>query len=344
MLRSSAGTQLPIHPLVLPQDHPHARPGLQKNSGSRDGLRSSSRKPIEIFDEEQQRPDLYEKTKSSVSLKSLLTGDKEKKGVRRAKASDTDVEKKPKKSKSATSLSAIFSRPKSFKGHKDTQADHDKENQTPPTTADSTSAPIWAQYARQIPESVQSVSKIPLNDSHEVVQEISLYTPGNYSPSKQRNFHDYSTPTLMHKSESKPRPKSDSLPPSPSSNAFIGTLSRSKKRSTEITRDQEPDGQPTTRGSSRRSSLEIALSIVRRPSQEKSSETYPRPQAPTPKRSSRVMAAVAALQGKNREMVQAPEAQKPMPSPVMDPKAIDEALEKLLVRQSQYLSIDNRVS
>ena len=338
------GAQPPMQSFILPIDHPHARPGLQKQSGSGDGGPASSRKPIEIYDEEQKRrPGLHKKTKSSISLKSILIGDREKTKASRAKAPERDVEKKPKKPKSSTSLSAIFSRPKSSKGPKETYADYDKENQTPPRIAEPTSAPIWAQYATQLPDLVRDANKVPLNDSYEITQEISLYTPENYSPSKQRNFHDYSTPTLMQRGETNLRPKSDLLPSSPLANTFTGTLSRFRKRSAEIARDQESSSRPATRGSSRRSSLEIALSIVRRPSQDKKREKIAAPQAPTSKRSSRVMAAVAALQGKNQDTVQTPEIQPP-PSPIMDARAVDDALEKLLVRLSPPLSIETGIS
>ena len=334
------GAPVPIESFILPIDHPHARPGLQKSSGGGDAVRSSSRKPLEIYDEEQKRPGLHKKTKSSVSLKSLLIGEKEKTKTSKAKDFDKDVAKKPKKTKSSTSLSAIFSRPKSLKDSKANPVDTNKENQTPPRTADSTSVPIWAQYATHIPEPPQGISKVPLNDSYEIAQEISLYTPANYSPSKQRNFHEHSRPTLINRDATKPRPKSDLLPSSPSTNVLMGTLARLRKRSDDISRETDAGSRPMTRSSSRRSSFEKALLVVRRTSQSKDQEAEATARGPNSKRSSRVMAAVAALQGKHKESTQASDMQKPTPLPSIDPRAIDDALEQLLVRPSNSSSDD----
>ena len=145
----------------------------------------------------------------------------------------------------------------------------------------------------------------------------------------------------MQGGELRPRPKSDVLPSNPSKNAFIGTLSRLRKGSDELSREQNPSNKPVTRSSSRRSSLEKALSLVQRPSQDNDKNRHGviRSQLSGSKQSSRVMAAVAALQGKSREPEQTCDDQKRKPGPELNQKAIDDALEELLVRKSRNFNL-----
>ena len=321
-------------PSLLPADHPHVpRESPHRNTRGAD-QRSLSRQPMVIYDEEEKRPALHKKTKSSVSLKSLLTGDKDKTKTLKSKASEREKDKSPKKSKSSTSLSAIFSRPKSSKGSDAPEEDGNKENQIPPAKGDTAPTPIWAQYATSIPMQNLEGAKVPLNDNTRVQTEISLYKSENCSPSEQGNFRGPSRPTLVRKGELASRPKSDCLPSSGSTNKIMGTLSRLRKHSDELSREQDSTNPSSTSDHDRRSSLEKALSFVRRPSQdERRNRGVGHPSAThSSKRSSRVMAAVAALQGKEKENKAMVEAHKFAEAPPVDPYSIDQALEKLLVR------------
>ena len=118
-----------------------------------------------------------------------------------SKIPDQEKLPKPKKSKSSTSLSALLSRPKSsrtlnedFKILRDKEKE--KENHIPPGTAEAAPPPIWAQFATQAQIEFGSSMKAPLNDNWNVQDEISLYTPKDYSPSKKRDFREIGQPTL----------------------------------------------------------------------------------------------------------------------------------------------------
>jgi hypothetical protein len=105
-----------------------------------------------------------------------------------------------------------------------------KENTTPPQTSNSNNSPmqtpIWAEFSSdraQHHTPSGSSTKIPLND-RSVEKEINLYTPREYSPSKQRNLHDIQIPSLVKKD----RPKSEYLPKSKSSISVFETFNRKK--------------------------------------------------------------------------------------------------------------------
>ncbi len=310
---------------LLPPDHPQARYHLREQSGNRDNIRSTPMKSIEIHDDNVKSAVLHKKTKSSVSLKSLIGNEKSN------MPKPTSLEKKEvkgmKKSKSSTSLSALLSRPKSSKGPKpvDSPRKKDKENRTPPNSATAAPPPIWAQFATQQMQESTSTTKIPLNDRNHLADEIALYTPRDYLPSKQRNFHNYEQPTLPRRIEPKPRPKSAFIPPSPSTSHFAGTLVGFRKPSLENARRC-----PKTEGGSRRSSTEAKFSS-RRSSLEHHhiSEDCSKPSVTMNKRGSRVMAAVAAFNDKSRAPPLDPNRETQEDQ--IDVKAIENAFESLLV-------------
>ena len=82
---------------------------------------------------------------------------------------------------------------------------------TPPSTAPTAPPPIWAQFATQPITDLSSTMKVPINDKRNVEEEMALYTPQEYSPSKGRNFHD-EQPTLAQRGGIKTRPQSLYLP------------------------------------------------------------------------------------------------------------------------------------
>lgn len=177
----------------LPADHPHAGLPLGERAHNRDAAGGS--RPSRRGDK------LHHKTKSSVSLKALI-GEREKKDTRSPDSPEEgSLERTMKKVKSSTSLSAILKR--SYRGRKGELPNEtkDRENQRPKSDFP---PPIWAQFATQPLEDASGNVSLP-DHGRSLEEEVSLYTPKNYDPSKQRNFYDYHQPTLV----TKPRPKSD---------------------------------------------------------------------------------------------------------------------------------------
>ena len=264
----------------------------------------------------------------SASFKSFVGMEKEKPSKNKH---EKEEEKKMKKSKSSTSISAILSRPRSSKGAKAEQAhrQNDKENQTPPSSAGMAPPPIWAQFATQGFEEPSHTTMIPLNDRHAVEEEVALYTPRDYSPSKQRNFQDYQKAALSRKAELKARPKSECIASGPTSASFAETISGREKSKIDISDQQQQSGQ--TADASRKMSAEeknlneISSSAENR----KVSHDSGGSDLPMPQRGSRVMAAVAAFNGKAKYLPKVPP--KDSQTAQLDPKAIESAFESLLV-------------
>jgi hypothetical protein len=176
----------------LPADHPHAQP-LGERAHNRE---AAGPKPT--------KEGLHKKTKSSVSLKSLIR-DREKKDSQRSSGDASDqgsFEKKMRKMKSTASLSALLKR-SSHRDRKGESVSEPKERENRRPTSEVIS-PIWAQFATQPQEDPVGNVYVP-QSGRSLEEEVSLYTPKQYNPSKQRNFYDYHQPTLAQK----PRPKSD---------------------------------------------------------------------------------------------------------------------------------------
>lgn len=271
----------------------------------------------------------------SASFKSLVGMEKEKPSK---KKHEKEEEKKMKKSKSSTSISAILSRPRSSKGVKAEEAHRqkDKENQTPPSSAGIAPPPIWAQFATQGFEEPAHTTMIPLNDRFTVEEEVALYTPRDYSPSKQRNFQDYQKPTLSQRAEPKPRPKSECVASGPTSASFAETISGLRKSDRKkiqvgISNQQQQNGQAAD-GSEALFAKEKQMN--ERPSSvenRKVSHDSAGSDLPMPQPGSRVMAAVAAFNGKAKDLPKEPP--KDAETAQLDPKAIESAFESLLVSQ-----------
>ena len=319
----------------LPPDHPHARQYTQEPNKPRDTGCSSPQKSIEVYEDGKRGPGLHKKTKSSVSLKSLISNDKVKKP--NAVSPEKQACKKPVKSKSSTSLSALLSRPKSSKGSDtdDLGESKDKENQTPPTTGDVAPTPIWAQFSSRPMDGFGTSTKVPLNDMNNVADEIALYMPLEYSPSKQRNFGDYERPTLSREWDQKSQSKSAVLPAAISTSSFTGTISKLRKRSQEISHShpRSIDQQLLSkRQESRRSSYERKPYSKRASTEQESNcKDSCNGRQEKAREGSKVMAAVAVFndisQGSVRDS--APTGKSPEDS--LDPIAINNAFEELLV-------------
>ena len=274
-----------------------------------------SKKPIEVYDEEKCKPKgSVKKEKSTKAVLSFGKKNKEKS----SKVSDQEKSQTPKKSKSSTSLSALLSRPKSsrtlnedFRVLRDKEKE--KENRTPPNTADAVPPPIWAQFATQGNIESRSSTKVPLNDSWNVQDEISLYTPRDYSPSKQRDFREIGRPTLSK------RPVSAYNPYDHQGLTFAERIAGSQRNGLGKDEVVDPNGRQSKENGNpgKRLSLGKAETASNEGTATKHGEK---------RRESKVMAAVAAWNDKVKESA-------PAPKPAMlDTKAIETQFEALLVR------------
>lgn len=296
-------------------------------------MQPSPVKPVEVYEDKPQGFSFHKKSKSSVSLKSLIGAEKAE--PPKTRSPKKQEQEKPKKKKSSTGLSALLSRPKSSK---DLRADmsrqqKDKENMTPPDSADIAPPPIWAQFARHPTKEISVARKVPLNDARDVDDEMALYTPHEYSPSKQRNFHDLQKPTLSRKGE---RPKSAFLGNGISTTSFAETISGLRKYSHDRGESRSSNQSEQHRNSvesSRKSSSEYQYpNRLDRNERRKVSDSSSN-SGIAAKRGSRVMAVVAAFNGRSKELGKENVETK------VDPKEIEIAFENLLVRASQLSAL-----
>lgn len=348
---------------MLPPDHPHTRLHLREDSGNRNAKVASPQKSVDVRRDNPQatgeninpyRLKSFDKSAAKDNSKSpkkrsekeanvgadnfqvteannnpyRLTsfnkpGEKEKSKSPK-KRSEKEDDKAMKKSKSSTGLSALLSRPRSSKGLKEeaSRTCKDKENQTPTGSADLASPPpIWAQFATQGIQEPARTHKIPLNDRKSIDDEISRYTPEYYSPSKQRDFQEHSRPTLSRRTEAKPRPKSECLGQRQTRETFAGTVSGLRKSARNDNPQMTALSQLESNGKDKAPHQRLNFE------QRKISDSSSGPALTVGKRGSRVMAAVAAFNGKTKELPKEPES---VPSPELDSQAIESAFETLL--------------
>ncbi|CAI6322042.1 unnamed protein product [Periconia digitata] len=321
-------------PLILPPDHPHSQLRTANRTQPIPTHAPVSPKKSQDPTEQPVRGGLHKKTVSTYSLRSLGR-DKEKKESRsrepsRVRGEETSTS--PKKTKSSANIAGLFR--KSKHPEEVRMAGKDKENTTPPSTSNAPEplhTPIWAQFSSQQPlQETTSTSKVPLNDQRRSIEEeIAIYSPEKYSPSKQRNFFDYGQPSLQKKSQLKERPKSVFLPKSGSTATLIDTFTGRKSTNT----DRTPLGD--TKGNEGRVKENVSTrtmnprGFLSRASSDQSSDSYtPKPLPDSPKKQNRVMAAVAAFNGKSKSTSQS--ATAPMPPIKLDPKVVDAEFESVL--------------
>jgi hypothetical protein len=239
-----------------------------------------------------------------------------------------------KKSKSTTSLSAMFG--KMNRSSRDVAAyapqsqPHGKENTSPPESAvESADTPIWAQFASAgSNDSRPSEESRPSRDIHE---EINRYTPKDYSPGKQRNFFG-STKTNQPslRPAAKERPRSTVFTPTDS---FMEALGRkvSSARSSMEGRRSEDSARRISKEELRAMQTGRPALVHRHSERSASGSSNEQPVAKEKlnitKRGSRVMAAVAALQGKSK----APSVKE---EDALDPKVVDKEFESVLASRN----------
>jgi hypothetical protein len=313
---------------MLPPDHPHTQ---QRALGQIHNPPSTAASPRKSKDVKESKPKgLNKKTLSSMSLRSLgKDKDKEEKKSRelsRAHA-EKDIAGISKKDKTSTNLAAVFQKSKTSKEDKRaSQYVKDKENTTPPgsAVAPQVQTPIWAQFSSQLPfQEVRSTTTIPLNDRRSIEQEIALYTPTEYSPSKQHNFtSDYGEqPSLQKRPVLKERPKSSFLPSSGSTANFMESLSR------KISGERAPLSATKGNGTDANSrGVKTRSMMMQQTSSEgcRSTDAKTRTGQTVGQKGNRVMAAVAVFNGKAKD------AGVEMSAP-LSPKVVDEEFEAVLV-------------
>lgn len=320
----------------LPPDHPHTRQHLREGDGNRNTTIALPKKSGNTWEETKSAAGENQMMSHSASFKSFARGEIEKSPK---KESQREEENKMKKSKSSTSIAAILSRPRSSRGVKAEDLHHkqDKENQTPPSSAGMGPPPIWAQFTTQGFEEPAHTTKIPLNDQIAVKDEVALYTPRDYSPSKQRIFPDHQQPTLSRRMDSQPRPKSEYTAPYTTSASFaevVSGLRRSGLNKSQVDISNQPQQTGHTMNASRKlfaeeNPKEIQRSLESRKVNNDSAGSN----VPMARCGSRVMAAVAAFNGKAKELPKDPPNETE--SFQLDPKAIESAFESLLVSQTR---------
>ncbi|KAF2642596.1 hypothetical protein P280DRAFT_516370 [Massarina eburnea CBS 473.64] len=350
--------------LMLPPDHPHSH--SQTQSSSQSSTRRTQPIPTDPPASPQKSQDatrlsptkgLNKKTMSAVPLRPTTRdtekaeGDKAEDGKSRepSRSREDDPTKSPKKAKSSANIVGLFGRNKQSKDLKHLQSPgKDKENTTPPRSANAAGpprTPIWAEFSSKPLQEITTTSKVPLNDQRlSVEEEIAIYSQGDYSPSKQRNFFDYGQPSLQQKKpQAKERPKSAFVTGSASSTSFFETLTRSRRGDDRVPLgDTRPNGGRVKDSVSSRSITN--RSMLRRTNSDKSTKstmsirsvkcsedkgTKKVPETTTTKRQNRVMAAVAAFNGKSKPA--AHQTAVPPASPTkLDPKVVDAEFETVL--------------
>lgn len=233
-----------------------------------------------------------------------------------------------KKTKSSTNLAAMFGKSRQIRDGKAAPG-KDKENTTPPSSSNAPApvhTPIWAEFSSQPFQEVTTTSKVPLNDRRSIEEEILLYTPSDYSPSKQRNFFDYGQPSLQKRPAANQRPTSMVTPNSSSAASLLDTLARKRSNDRVPLSDTKGNGRGAKDGASSRATN--TRGMLRRSSSDSSKRKVEAAKklTPSPKKPSRVMAAVAAFNGRAKD-AQATAS----PLPKLDPGAVEAEFEAVLV-------------
>nr|OQO17449.1 hypothetical protein B0A51_17302 [Rachicladosporium sp. CCFEE 5018] len=216
-----------------------------------------------------------------------------------------------KKSKSSTGLTSMFS--KMNRSSQDLSSFaapplvKDKENSTPPSSShDQMTPPIWAQFS-STSTTARNLHDRPASrdsrSSQSVQDEITRYTPQNYSPSKQREFHGAVEQPSLRPTLSR-RPQSTVVQPTGSFMGVLGLRASGARTSMEGRRSPETSQRTSVESTARPMLAErnsAAPAMTERKASGSSTEQDTSAVGLTvAKRTGRVMAAVAALQGRTK--------------------------------------------
>lgn len=286
---------------ILPPDHPHGQSNAKSKSRVLGERQGNVQSPPSSPSKHRQKSMAVSKTSND---------------LRQTRQDGPAV---PKKSKSSTNLSAVFARMNRSSKDLSVQAPKDKENTTPPSSAYGQTAytPIWASLnTTEMPSSKH-------DKPSKIEQEIARYTPQEYSASKQGNFQvgfeqPRARPTLGKRPQSEYYGNSGTL-------VSVGRRVSGDRTSLVGRKSEDLERQKRTSAEDNTSVRDFAArktsgSSTEEPAKEKLNIT---------KRGGRVMAAVAAFQGKGKDQ---PAKQKAVPA--LDAKAIEQAFEDVLVSRN----------
>lgn len=330
-LRSPNAQTVPL----LPPDHPHAKAAGSENvaPAATDDHRSPRRKEKELDKKDHKR------SKSAVSLRSLVGGESKSTKEKERKTKDQSPDKKslrrPKKEKSLTGLSSLFTKKNTSSKDLSEPAQKQESKQSTSSVAQSPDTPIWAQFASQKEsETPMKNPRVRPDVSDEklrgVKSEIDRYTPKDYNPYAPRDFQGVK-PSLSRPTSSY-RPQSAVIAPSA---PMFGDLQRAleaAQRSQLGSRGSDTSsisvkgvgGETTTAPSSRPQSMHFETP---RQASGSSTDQAPAKDIAVAKRGTRVAAAVAAIDNKT------PITKKP-DAPQVDPREVEEAFEAVLERRN----------
>jgi len=316
---------------LLPADHPHSQPGGSENVAPPQDERRSRR------DQKDDDKSLHKRSKSAISLRTLVGGDdrKSKDKADKEKSSEKKARKpkKPVKTKSSTGLSAMFA--KMNKSNKDlSQPPEEKINLTSQSSANGTiEPPIWSQFAaKDDPAEPMKNPKVRANVTNEqlkdVKSQIDLYTPKDYSPNKQREFPE----PALGRPTSSGRPRSAIMSGPGMFSDILGRRSTDRSQLGSRGSDSSRTSSKAAEDLNSRRMLERAKTddcLTGHRKVSNSSAEQPAARGLTiAKRGTRVMAAVAALTGKTED-----ELATGTP-PNLEPKAVNEAFEAVLEKRN----------
>ncbi|GAB7340369.1 hypothetical protein MBLNU457_6814t1 [Dothideomycetes sp. NU457] len=314
---------------LLPADHPHFKPSGSENVAPPQDERRSRR------DQKDDDKPSQKRSKSAISLRTLVGSDDRKSKDRTDKDKSEKKARKPKKpvkTKSSTGLSAMFA--KMNKSNKDlSQPVEGKTNPSPPSSANGrVEQPIWAQSAaRDDPAEPMKNPRVRADITNEqlrdVKSQIDLYTPKDYSPFNQQDFHEpaLGRPTSLGRPRSAimsgPGMFSDMLGRRSTDRSQLGSRGSDSSRTSSKAADDL-----NSRRIPERAKTDDCLT-GRKVSN--SSTEQPAARGLTiAKRGTRVMAAVAALTGKTED-----ELATGTPTS-LEPKAVNEAFEAVLEKRN----------
>jgi hypothetical protein len=227
------------------------------------------------------------------------------------------------RSKSSTSVLKSIVSPKSL-----SKSSKEKENTTPPSSSSSHAGPvctpIWAEFATTKTEHVNSAhshtaAKMALND-RSVEQETNFYTPRDYSPSKQRNFHDVQQPVLAKKG----RPKSEFLSKSKSSMTIFESAARSSTDQPTMPTRRSVETTPSSFFKPSKTTKVPLKSEKPVDKMAKATKSASKELLTMARKGTKVMGLVAAFNSRSDPATAV--------EPELDPKEIDAAFEAVLVR------------
>ena len=274
---------------------------------------SSQRIPLKT-DERQSYT--HKKTKSSVSLRSLL-GEKKSDSSSISSSEGTRQETSPKKTKSTSNFAALLKK-RSTKGLRDEedQNTQGKENsglQTPLDGVQSIRSPIWEQFASQPFEDSFGRALSPDRRRNQGTQGNVPHTPNRPTPGRlnsQLEQYGYGSSDLDEKPPQRP------------------FLQHKSSRSSIFKEESVDEGEPVSPYYTREESQSSFSPDKTRPwGGSRQNSTDHEPEA-SPKRASRVMTALTSLATRNKETTEPPRS--PEKKAPLSPQEIDAAFETVL--------------